>query len=63
MSDTNHQAEQSLALAFTLNEWGLIRTGLYELPAKVSVPLIGKLERQFAEVAQQQQAKSRETTS
>lgn len=44
MSD-NHQAEQTIILAFTLSEWGLIRAGLYELPAKVSVGLIGKLER------------------
>lgn len=50
MSD-NHQSEQSFTLTFSASEWGLIRAALYELPAKVSVPLIGKLERELQAAA------------
>lgn len=61
MSD-NHQAEPSFTLTFTVSEWAMIRQGLYELPAKASVALIGKLERCLQTEIQQQQAKAREVT-
>ena len=54
MSD-NHQGEQTFTLTFTASEWGLIRSALYELPAKISVPLIGKLEREIQAAAKAKQ--------
>ena len=47
-------AQPTLSFTFTLQEWSVIRAGLYELPAKIAVPVIGKLE-QFIMQAQNAQ--------
>lgn len=39
-----NNAQPILSFSFTLQEWSVIRAGLYELPAKIAVPVIGKLE-------------------
>lgn len=46
MDGVNGAGQQpTYALGFTVREWTIIRAGLYELPAKMSVQLIGKLEQ------------------
>lgn len=54
--------QQQITLTLSSNEWGIIRAGLYELPAKVAVPVIGKIERLIAEEIQRQQTPTREAT-
>lgn len=42
-----NNAQPTLSFAFTVAEWSVIRTALYEapLPAKFTTPVIGKLEQ------------------
>lgn len=40
----NGIGQPSLTLTFTVNEWHVIRAGLYELPLKVSAQVAMKLE-------------------
>lgn len=47
--------EPTLSFTFTINEWMVLRAGLYELPGKIGIPIIGKLEGFIAQ-AQQAQA-------
>lgn len=49
MSDITMNGAQpqqpSYSFSFTVNEWMVIRAGLYELPGKIGIPIIGKLEQ------------------
>ena len=42
-----NNAQPTLSFSFTVQEWSVIRTALYEapLPAKCTTPVIGKLEQ------------------
>lgn len=51
MSD-NHQAPATQTVSLLANEWGVVRAGLYELPLKVSLQVLTKLEQQLAAQAQ-----------
>lgn len=37
--------QPAYSFTFSLQEWMVIRAGLYELAAKLAVPVIGKLEQ------------------
>ncbi len=51
MSD-NHQQQPSHTVTLLASEWMVIRAGLAELPLKLSLPVLGKVEQQI--MAQQQ---------
>jgi len=49
----NHVGEAQIFLGLAVGEWSIVRAGLYELPAKVSVAVIGKLEQQLQRALEQ----------
>lgn len=49
MNDTPQQPLFQIAL--TGNDWQVIRTGLYELPIKVGLPTLQRLEQALAEAS------------
>jgi len=55
----NHIGDVPVFLGFTSQEWAMIRSALYELPAKYAVPILNKLETQL----KAQATKQKEETS
>lgn len=51
MSD-NHQAPPTQTVSLLANDWAIVRAGLFELPMKVSLQVLTKLEQQLAAQAQ-----------
>jgi len=49
----NNVSEPQIFLGLAVGEWSIVRAGLYELPAKVSVAVIGKLEQQLQRALEQ----------
>lgn len=47
-------AQPTLSLTFTVQEWMTLRAGLYELPGKIGIPVIGKLEQMLMQGQQAQ---------
>ena len=58
----NHIGEPQIFLGLAVGEWSIVRAGLYELPAKVSVGVIGKLEQQLQRALETRPAQAEEDT-
>jgi len=56
----NHVGEPQIFVGLSVSEWGLVRAGLYELPAKLSVAVIGKVETQLATALEKKPVKTEE---
>ena len=50
----NHVGDVLVYLGFTSQDWAMIRSALFELPAKFSVPILTKLETQLKAQATKQ---------
>jgi len=57
MSD-NNIGEPQIFLGLSVGDWSIVRAGLYELPAKVSVAVIGRLEQQLQRALEKKPAKA-----
>ena len=58
----NNVSEPQVFLGFAVGEWSVIRAALYELPAKVSVAVIGKLEQQLQRALEAKPVRAEEDT-